>query len=98
MKVQYHPEALSEIQKVLQHYSKEDLELAVSFLDLLDSVIRRIERHPELYRMFEELYRKCHLKRFPYSVVYWVDPETDSILIVAVAHDSRQPNYWRDRF
>jgi len=33
--------------------------------------------------------------RFPYSVVYTLDG--DEILVLAVAHQHRKPNYWRSR-
>lgn len=39
--------------------------------------------------------RRLILKRFPYDVVVQERPE--EILIVAVAHHSRRPGYWRDR-
>ena len=34
-------------------------------------------------------------KRFPYNIVVWELPE--DVLVVAVAHHSRRPGYWRDR-
>jgi mRNA-degrading endonuclease RelE of RelBE toxin-antitoxin system len=39
--------------------------------------------------------RRCRLRRFPYGLIYAID-EGD-ILIVAVAHTHRRPDYWRDR-
>lgn len=35
------------------------------------------------------------LKRFPYTLVYCVKGET--ISVIAVAHQSREPGYWRGR-
>ncbi len=35
------------------------------------------------------------LRRFPYMIVYLVDP--DEIFIVAVAHVRRLPGYWTSR-
>ena len=39
--------------------------------------------------------RRKSLARFPYSVLYTVDP--DVLYIVAVAHQKRRPNYWLRR-
>jgi len=39
--------------------------------------------------------RRVIVKNFPFSVVY--RPETDGIVVFAVAHHSRLPGYWRDR-
>ncbi|WP_227021518.1 type II toxin-antitoxin system RelE/ParE family toxin [Oceaniferula marina] len=37
-----------------------------------------------------------HLKRSPYSLVYRIEGES-LLLVVAVAHSSRQPNYWEKK-
>jgi toxin ParE1/3/4 len=39
--------------------------------------------------------KRLILRRFPYDIV--VQPSGDEILVVAVAHHSRRPGYWRDR-
>ena len=39
--------------------------------------------------------KRLILRRFPYDVV--VREQDDEILVVAVAHQSRRPGYWRDR-
>ena len=35
------------------------------------------------------------VRRFPFGILYRVDP--DEIVILAVMHLARQPDYWRDR-
>jgi hypothetical protein len=39
--------------------------------------------------------KKLMLRRFPYDVV--VVDRPDEYLVVAIAHQSRRPGYWRDR-
>ena len=39
--------------------------------------------------------KRLLLKRFPYDIVVLELPE--EIIVVAVAHQSRRPGYWRDR-
>jgi plasmid stabilization system protein ParE len=39
--------------------------------------------------------RRRLLRRFPYALLYSLDG--DELLIVAVAHQSRQPGYWTTR-
>ncbi|MBM4262846.1 MAG: hypothetical protein FJ145_15630 [Deltaproteobacteria bacterium] len=38
--------------------------------------------------------RQVFVKRFPYSIIFI---EQEDIWIVAFAHQSRRPGYWRDR-
>ena len=35
------------------------------------------------------------MARFPYGIIYTTDG--NDLLVIAVAHLHRQPNYWRDR-
>jgi len=58
-------------------------------------VIKLIEQFPAAWHPLTPQIRRCRLKRFPYSVVYTQD--VDDILILAVAHQHRKPNYWRAR-
>jgi len=44
--------------------------------------------------LFDE-FRRLPAQRFPYSVIYRIDNE--SIFILAIAHSSRGPGYWRHR-
>ena len=39
--------------------------------------------------------RRLRIGRFPYGLVYAANP--DEIVIVAVAHSSRKPGFWRGR-
>jgi len=36
--------------------------------------------------------RKCVLRKFRFSLIYSI--ERDSLLVLAVAHQSRRPGYW----
>jgi toxin ParE1/3/4 len=48
------------------------------------------------YPIVEEDVRRCMTKKFPYAILYTIEPD-DSILIVAVMHCSRKPGYWKER-
>ena len=39
--------------------------------------------------------RRCRLSRFPYGLIYTID--NGDVLLLAVAHLHRRPDYWRDR-
>ncbi|MGD2062478.1 MAG: type II toxin-antitoxin system RelE/ParE family toxin [Nitrospirota bacterium] len=39
--------------------------------------------------------KRLMLRRFPYAIV--VREQTSEIVVIAVAHHSRRPGYWRDR-
>ena len=61
----------------------------------VDRARQRIIDFPNAWHPLGDGVRRCRLDRFPYGLIYLVDG--DDIAIVAVAHLSRNPDYWRDR-
>jgi plasmid stabilization system protein ParE len=62
--------------------------------DLL-STVTYIRQHPLSGKKLSARVRKFRLRTFPYDVIYVVD--VDEVVIVAVAHHRRSPDYWRGR-
>jgi plasmid stabilization system protein ParE len=69
--------------------------LGTRFLDEIQRIVNILRDHPELGQPVGRGLRRALLHRFPFSLIYSV--EIDAILIVAVAHQRRQPGYWRNR-
>ena len=76
-------------------YEAASPNLGVDFLDDVQRVIDLLGDHPLLGQPVGGDLRRALLHRFPFSLVYAVEP--NAILIVAVAHQSRRPEYWKDR-
>lgn len=67
---------------------------------LFDAVTRAIERiqvYPEIgpLRTGRLPSRELRVQGFPYKVVYRI--RENDIYVIAVAHTSRRPGYWKDR-
>ena len=56
---------------------------------------RLISQFPESAPEIRPSIRKHLLQKFRYSLIY--SRENDGVLILAVAHQSRRPEYWVDR-
>lgn len=95
MILRWHEEALREAKAAAAFYREKQPGLEKRFLDTLEDALARIRRHPNLYRQIETNIRKCKLPRFPYGVVYRIQP--GHIEIVAVVHMRRAPGYWKRR-
>ena len=54
-----------------------------------------MRRHPAGRQPLSINTRRCRLRRFPYGIIYLADQA--EILIVAVFHLHRRPDYWRKR-
>lgn len=92
-----HPEADLEIGEALAHYRYNAPSDIADDLDArIESALSDIGGHPKRYPFWERtVARRYVLTRFPYVVFYRERP--DSTLILAFAHTSRRPGYWKTR-
>ena len=95
MKYEFHPEAELELYEAALRYESEVPELGQRFGDEVERVIQLLFDHPELGSRVDDNLRHFVLRKFPFSVVYAVSSQI--IHIVAIAHGSREPEYWRPR-
>jgi toxin ParE2 len=84
-----------ELDQAIQWYGAQAPGLGDAFLIEVLSAADRAARFPEAWHPLSEGIRRCRLSRFPYGLIYALD-EGD-ILVLAVAHLHRRPDYWRDR-
>ncbi len=95
MTVHHLLEAEREILEAVEFYHERVGGLAAEFYAEFCRARAEIEAFPELWGNVSGGYRRKLLKRFPYGVIYRIEDE--QVLIVAVAHLSRHPDYWRNR-
>jgi plasmid stabilization system protein ParE len=95
MRYEFHPEAEHELYEAASRYESEVPELGLRLGEEVERVIQLLLEHPELGSRLDDELRHFVLRRFPFSVVYAV--AGDLVYIVAVAHGSREPEYWRLR-
>ena len=95
MTVRFLEVAQRELDEAIAHYHGQSPGLGDAFLLEIVAAIDRIRRFPRAWHALGDSTRRCRLRRFPYGLIY--HEEAGEILIVAVAHSHRQPDYWRDR-
>jgi plasmid stabilization system protein ParE len=87
--------AQQELDEAVAHYNAESPGLGDAFLLEVLAAIDRIRRFPQAWHPLGDEIRRCRLRRFPYGLIYAI--ERGDILILAVSHSSREPDYWRGR-
>lgn len=92
--------ARREGQEAARWYEGRRAGLGHEFLDTLAQALESIEAEPLKYARWETIrtrreVRCCQLSGFPYLVIYEI--RTDEIVVLAVAHGHRRPNYWSRR-
>lgn len=91
-----HPLAEAELAEGAAFYAREGgRTLAEAFVAEFSRSAALLRDCPELGARWQGDFRRLPLRRFPYSIVY--HPGTRALLIVALAHQSRRPSYWRRR-
>ncbi len=91
----FHPEAAEEFNAAIEYYEACTVGLGFDFASEIYSAIDKAVSFPEAWPTLEGDIRRCLTNRFPYGVLYSVEEE--GILILAVMHLRRDPDYWRHR-
>ncbi len=86
--------AESELDDAFEFYEYELPGLGLKFIDEFRKGVKRILAYPYAWSPVQDNVRKCVLKKFPYNIV---SVEPDRIVILAIAHQRRKPDYWIDR-
>ncbi len=95
MKYKFHPEALEDYADSAAFYAEISAELSKAYIESIEKGIEQILENPQVWGFVEEDVQRHLIKRFPFGIYYTSEP--DYILIVAVMHMSRKPNYWKSR-
>lgn len=87
--------ALLELEDGARYYDRCDKGLGDEFIGEIEQAIEQILFFPEGWSRIDEIYRRFHVKRFPYSVVYFIEDE-EEIIVVAIFHQERGADTWRN--
>jgi plasmid stabilization system protein ParE len=89
------PEAQDDIEAAALWYEAQKDGLGARFVAQVDALIDRIRLHPLQFPVIEPPVRRGLLDRFPYAVYFVAGDEGGAVL--AVLHQHRDPDTWRDR-
>ena len=78
-----------------RYYELQAPGLGDDFLDKIDAAVRDIGTNPSRWPIIQSDIRRRLIHRFPYALLYRVDP--DEVVIQATMHLHRRPDYWIDR-
>lgn len=87
--------ARDELAEAKRFYNRQQQGLGESFQREAQSAAKLIQERPLAWQVEVEPVRRFIFDRFPYKMLYIVRAER--IVVIAVAHQHRQPDYWVDR-
>jgi plasmid stabilization system protein ParE len=97
--IQYAPEALEEIQHVINYYNSVSAKLGNRFKRNLLQEIKSLKYNPTYNSFRYDEVRFAVVKKFPYAAHYTIDHVNKIVKIQAVLSFSQDPDInWRIRF
>ncbi len=85
-------QAWRDVEEASDWYRERSPDASAAFLLEVIEAFEIISEAPQRWPEYLHETRRYVLQHFPFSVVYLDDP--DEVLIVAVAHSKRRPEYW----
>jgi toxin ParE1/3/4 len=95
MKLRFAEEALAEYIAAGQYYNGQIPGLGDAFLNEVEVGVGKILAAPSTWRLIEYDVRRFLVSRFPYGIYYTI--EADMVVIWAIKHLHRDPDYWQER-
>lgn len=85
-----------EAREARRWYAQRDPDVARAFANAIAAAITAIAESPHRCAMQADGMRYCYVRRFPYTIVYMIE-SSETVAIVAIAHQRRRPGYWSNR-
>jgi toxin ParE1/3/4 len=89
------PAAEADLFEAYDWYEQREPDLGAAFVREVESCVKNIALHPEMYPTVHKDVRQGLLRRFPYCVVYLV--AGDAVIVLSVFHAARDPKIWKRR-
>lgn len=93
--VRFHGAARRELRKAVDRYDEQVPGLGDEFAAEIEHAASLIAAHPESGSPHQLGTRRVQVRRFPYALVYTI--RNEQLVILAVAHHRRRPEYWLRR-
>lgn len=84
-------EAIIDIQEAFVWYETQRAGLGYELIEELEEAYQKLSDHPFHYTAINHHFRRLKVNRFPYLIVYEI--EGDAVIITAVRHGRRKPNF-----
>jgi plasmid stabilization system protein ParE len=93
---EFHQEATAEYDSAFDWYLERSPDAALRFDAEVDRALAQIISAPRRWAAGPYSTRRFLIRQFPFTLIYQ-ERASGEIQIVAVAHTSRKPGYWKQR-
>lgn len=89
--------AEQDIDEAIAWYESQKQGLGLRFYMSVREALELLKDNPLLYAKVKEEFRRVLTKGFPYALFYALDEEKRKVEVIAVIHQSRNPEYIEKR-
>lgn len=93
----YFDEVLNDVQQAKVWYNKHRDGLELEFAMCIEKAIEQIIKMPTAYSIRYKNVRIAHPKVFPYNIHFYIDDTIEAIVITAIVHIKRHPDFAKQR-
>jgi plasmid stabilization system protein ParE len=90
-------EAEIDLDEIFVWYEEQKPGLGFDFIHEFENTLTHILRNPNHASCIELDARGASLRRFPYEVIYRTDIEKNQVRVIAIIHQHRSPEWFRQR-
>jgi plasmid stabilization system protein ParE len=72
-------------------YIERSVQAAENFVAQVKATISAIQLQPDFYRTTYKKFREAKTKKYPYSIIYFLDIDKQQIIITSIFHQKRNP-------
>lgn len=94
-KIKLHEFAYHELLEAKDWYALQTENLGEVFHESIKKQVHLIKQNPSWFLLEQDNIYKAYIPKFPYKLLYSFDEK--QIIIWAIAHLHRKPNYWQTR-
>jgi len=87
----YEPRALLEYEEAILWYYERSKQASKNFELAVNEKLHEICLNPTQYHIAKKHFRETFLKKYPFSIIYFVEEENHTIVITSIFHSSRDP-------
>jgi plasmid stabilization system protein ParE len=90
-------EAQIDLDEIFIWYEEQQRGLGLKFINAVDRIFSKISLNPDYCYCMEGDARSASLRKFPYDIIYRIDQQHSQIRVIAVIHQKRNPEWFRER-
>jgi plasmid stabilization system protein ParE len=91
------PDANNDLVNAISWYDEQKKSLSIKFYNEVALAIDLIGSHPHLFAIRKKSIRLVPVKHFPFSIYYKFEKRNKRVIVLAILHQSRNPQIWDDR-